>query len=43
MKGADLQTIMLQERAQHDRSILLRFAPWAGSILVVKSYVDTAT
>src|SRR5438045_8400273 len=31
MKGAERQTMMLHERAQHDRSILRRVVQWAGS------------
>jgi len=31
MKGAERETMMLQERAQQDRSILRRVVQWAGS------------
>jgi hypothetical protein len=43
MKGAERQTMMLQERAQHDRSILRRVVQCADHLAIVKSYGNTIT
>jgi len=43
MKGAERQTMMLQERAQHDRSILRRVVHGPDHFAIVKSYGNTVT